>query len=140
MRVNATMVGGEGATAPGPARISLGATTSELHWSGGPVSSTVSKIRPVSTKGARSMSARAVSAGEARRTLLSLIERVNEDHDAVEIVSPRGNAVLMSADDFSAWQETAYLLRSPANARRLLDADEQARSGSTETLGVGRYG
>ena len=30
--------------------------------------------------------------------------------------------MLMSADDWEAWQETAYLFRSPANARRLLDA------------------
>lgn len=28
----------------------------------------------------------------------------------------------MSADDYAAWQETAYLFRSPANVRRLLDA------------------
>ena len=63
---------------------------------------------------------------------LGLIEQVNDDRTAVEIVSRKGNAVLMSADEYAAWQETAYLFRSPANARRLLDAYERAREGRAE--------
>ncbi|WP_316502586.1 type II toxin-antitoxin system prevent-host-death family antitoxin [Paeniglutamicibacter gangotriensis] len=39
-----------------------------------------------------------ISAGEARKTLIPLIERVNEDRMAVEIISRGGNAVLMPAD------------------------------------------
>ncbi|PHP51839.1 type II toxin-antitoxin system Phd/YefM family antitoxin [Actinomyces ruminis] len=74
-----------------------------------------------------------ISATEARRALFPLIERVNADRDAVEIVSRRGNAVLMSADEYAAWQETAYLFRSPENARRLLDSYERARAGRVET-------
>lgn len=73
-----------------------------------------------------------ISASEARKTLFPLIERVNEDREAVEIVSRKGNAVLMPADEYAAWQETAYLFRSPANARRLLDAYERVRSGESE--------
>lgn len=73
-----------------------------------------------------------ISASEARRTLFPLIERVNDDRDAVEIVSRHGNAVLMPADEYAAWQETAYLFRSPANARRLLDAYERAAEGQVE--------
>lgn len=73
-----------------------------------------------------------ISASEARRTLFPLIEKVNQDRDAVEIVSRNGNAVLMSADDYSAWEETAYLFRSPANARRLLESYEQALNGKAE--------
>ncbi|MGO1315560.1 MAG: type II toxin-antitoxin system Phd/YefM family antitoxin [Cellulomonadaceae bacterium] len=73
-----------------------------------------------------------ISASEARKTLFPLIERVNDDRDVVEIVSRKGNAVLMSADDYAAWQETAYLFRSPTNARRLLDAYDRARAGKTE--------
>ena len=61
-----------------------------------------------------------------------MIEQVNEDRDAIEIVSRKGNAILMPADEYAAWQETAYLVRSPANARRLLDAYERARSGKVE--------
>lgn len=73
-----------------------------------------------------------ISATEARKTLFPLIERVNADQEAVEIVSRKGNAVLMPAEQFAEWQETAYLFRSPANARRLLDAYERARAGQTE--------
>lgn len=68
----------------------------------------------------------AITASEARKNLFPLIKKVNEDHDAIEIVSKHGNAVLVSAEDFSALQEGAYLLRSPANARRLLAAYENA--------------
>ncbi|MCY0944624.1 type II toxin-antitoxin system Phd/YefM family antitoxin [Streptomyces antarcticus] len=63
-----------------------------------------------------------ISASEARATLFPLIERVNTDHDPVRITSKNGDAVLMSAADYDAWQETVYLLRSPANARRLMEA------------------
>lgn len=73
-----------------------------------------------------------MSAGQARKMLLPLIERVNDDRDVVEIVSRKGSAVLMSAEEYAAWRETAYLFRSPANARRLLDAYERARAGQTE--------
>jgi antitoxin YefM len=51
-----------------------------------------------------------------------LIQQVNDDRAPVEITSKNGRAVLISADEWEAWQETAYLFRSPANARRLLDA------------------
>jgi antitoxin YefM len=60
---------------------------------------------------------------------LPLIKKVNEDHDAIEIVSKHGNAVLVSAKDYAALREGAYLLRSPANARRLLKAYENALNG-----------
>ena len=74
----------------------------------------------------------AVTASEARKTLFPLIEQVNEDHVPVEITSKRGNAVLMSLEDYQALQETAYLLRVPANARRLLESLAQAQSGNRE--------
>ncbi|APX31755.1 prevent-host-death family protein [Brachybacterium sp. P6-10-X1] len=79
-----------------------------------------------------------ISASEARKTLFPLIERVNDDRDAVEIVSRHGNAVLMPAEEYAAWQETAYLFRSPANARRLLEAYERARTGDTQTHDLDR--
>lgn len=40
--------------------------------------------------------------------------------------------MLMSAEDYAAWQETAYLFRSPTNARRLLDAYEEHLTGAAE--------
>ncbi len=74
----------------------------------------------------------AITASEARKNLFPLIERVNEDHTAVEITSRRGSAVLMSREDYDALQETAYLLRVPANARRLLESLDQARRGERQ--------
>ena len=38
----------------------------------------------------------------------------------------------MSSEDYEAWQETAYLFRSPANARRLLDAVDAPEAGQGE--------
>jgi antitoxin YefM len=70
-----------------------------------------------------------VTASEARKQLFPLIERVNNDRVAVEISSRRGNAVLLSAAEFAALEETAYLLRVPANAKRLLESLQQARDG-----------
>lgn len=46
----------------------------------------------------------------------------------------------MSAEEYAAWQETAYLFRSPANARRLLDAYDRARAGRTEVQDLDRAG
>ncbi|MEU4129205.1 type II toxin-antitoxin system Phd/YefM family antitoxin [Streptomyces wuyuanensis] len=73
----------------------------------------------------------AISASEARAKLFPLIQQVNDDHEPVEITSKGGNAVLMSADDYRSWQETVYLLRSPANAAHLMAA--VAADKATET-------
>ncbi|MFJ4676309.1 MULTISPECIES: type II toxin-antitoxin system Phd/YefM family antitoxin [unclassified Kitasatospora] len=70
-----------------------------------------------------------ITASEARRDLFPLIKKVNEDHDAIEIVSKHGNAVLVSAEDYASLREGSYLLRSPANARRLLKAYDNALNG-----------
>ncbi|KOX22215.1 type II toxin-antitoxin system Phd/YefM family antitoxin [Nocardiopsis sp. NRRL B-16309] len=64
-----------------------------------------------------------ISANEARANLYPLIKKVHDDHDVVHITSRQhGNAVLMSEEDWNGWMETVYLMRSPANASRLLDA------------------
>jgi antitoxin YefM len=70
-----------------------------------------------------------VTASEARKQLFRLIEKVNSDRVAVEITSRRGDAVLLSADEYAALEETAYLLRVPANAQRLLESLHQAKDG-----------
>ena len=74
----------------------------------------------------------AITASEARKNLFPLIEQVNEDRSPVEITSKRGDAVLIGIDDYRALEETAYLLRSPANVRRLLESVDQARSGKLQ--------
>jgi len=61
----------------------------------------------------------AITATRARRELFPLIQQVNEDRIAVEIVSKHGNAVLMSKAEFDSWQETAHLFSTPANAEWL---------------------
>ena len=71
----------------------------------------------------------AITASEARKNLFPLIEQVNDDRSAIEITSKRGRAVLVAAEEWEAWQETAYLFRSPANARRLLDAADALDAG-----------
>lgn len=78
----------------------------------------------------------AITASQARAQLFPLIEKVNEDHLPIEIVSKRGNAVLMSLADYQALEETAYLLRSPANAARLLESIAQHRSGTATERGL----
>ena len=70
----------------------------------------------------------AISASEARQRLFPLLEQVNTDHEPVRITSKAGDAVLMSADDYDSWQETVYLLRSPENARRLMQAVARDRA------------
>ena len=59
----------------------------------------------------------------ARQNLASAIDQVVDDHTPLLITKGSDKAVvMMSLDDWNAWQETMYLLRSPANAERLLQA------------------
>ena len=74
----------------------------------------------------------AITASEARKNLFPLIEQVNNDSTPVEITSRRGNAVLISLSDYEALEETAYLLRSPANAKHLLESLSQAVAGERQ--------
>ncbi|MBB6346360.1 antitoxin YefM [Nonomuraea muscovyensis] len=73
-----------------------------------------------------------ITASEARRRLFPLIEEVNNDRTAVEIVARSGSAYLVAAEEYEALQETAYLLRSPANARRLIESYREAVDGRHE--------
>lgn len=73
-----------------------------------------------------------ITASEARKHLFPLIEQVNDDRTPVEITSKRGDAVLISSADYRALEETAYLLRSPANVRRLIKSLDQARAGDAD--------
>lgn len=67
----------------------------------------------------------ALTYSAARENLASTMDRVCQDHAPVIITRNRDQAVVMlSLEDFESLQETAYLLRSPANARRLLDSIE----------------
>ena len=66
----------------------------------------------------------------ARENLASTMDKVCQDHDPVIITRNRNQAVvMMSLEDYSSWEETAYLMRSPANARRLAESIEQIEKG-----------
>lgn len=74
-----------------------------------------------------------VTASEARQRLFPLIEEVNADQVAVEIVSKKGTAFLVSADEYRSLKETVYLLQSPANARRLRESLAEVAAGDVES-------
>lgn len=66
----------------------------------------------------------------ARENLARTITSVCENHDPVIITKKGTDAVVMiSLEDFESIQETNYLLRSPKNAKRLLESIEQLESG-----------
>jgi antitoxin YefM len=66
----------------------------------------------------------------ARENLASTINRVCEDDAPVVITKNRDQAVVMlSLSEYESLQETAYLLRSPANAKRLLSSIESLNRG-----------
>lgn len=72
----------------------------------------------------------AISYTAARENLASTMDRVCNDHDPVIITRNREQAVVMlSLEDYEALQETAYLLRSPANAKRLIESIESLNQG-----------
>jgi antitoxin YefM len=69
----------------------------------------------------------------ARNNLAKTMDQVAEDHAPVLITRQTGApVVLMSLEDFNAYEETAYLTRSPENARRLRAALDQARAGKAK--------
>ncbi|MCP9886720.1 type II toxin-antitoxin system prevent-host-death family antitoxin [Cyanobium sp. ATX 6A2] len=65
----------------------------------------------------------AISYTAARANLAGTMSRVCDDHEPV-VITRRGEpaVVMLSLEDFKALEETAYLLRSPANAQRLLQS------------------
>lgn len=77
-----------------------------------------------------------VTASEARQRLFPLIEEVNDDQVAVEIVSKKGTAYLVPADEYRSLKETVYLLQSPRNAERLREslAEVEARTAQERAL------
>ena len=79
----------------------------------------------------------AITYTTARAKLAETMDRVCEDHEAI-IITRNGEqaVVMMSLDDYKALEETAYLLRSPKNARRLLEsiADLENNKGKERKL------
>jgi antitoxin YefM len=63
------------------------------------------------------------SYSEARQHFAALLDRAVQDRETIIITRRNGDRVaLLAADELASYEETTYLLRSPANARRLLEA------------------
>jgi len=74
---------------------------------------------------------------QARAALATLMNRVTDDREVVVVRRRDHPAVAMiTADELASLMETAHLLRSPANAERLLAALGRARQGSGRTKTV----
>ena len=71
-----------------------------------------------------------ITYSEVRSKLAETMEKVCDDHAPVIITRKNSRSVVMiSLDDYEAIEETAYLLRSPKNARRLLESIAEVGAG-----------
>ena len=72
----------------------------------------------------------AKSYSSVRKDLAKTMEKVCDEHTPLIITRKNASAVvMMSLDDYNAIEETAYLLRNPANAKRLRESITQAEEG-----------
>ena len=75
----------------------------------------------------------AITYTEARRNLASTMDEVCDSHEPVIITRQKAKPVVMiSLDDYNGLMETVYLMKSPANAARLLESIRQAEQGNYE--------
>lgn len=74
-----------------------------------------------------------MSYSESRRRYAEVLDSVVQDREEI-VITRAGHdpVVMMSLDEFESLRETAHLMRSPANARRLLDAMERLEAGGGE--------
>ncbi len=67
-----------------------------------------------------------------RTNLTATLDKVNDDHKPMIITRQNGRpAVVMSLEDFQAYEATAYLMASPKNAERLNQAIAEIEAGNT---------
>jgi len=72
----------------------------------------------------------AVPTVQACKNLDNLTEQIISDAEPAILFNDKGKkAVLMSLDEFNAWQETLYLLSNPANAEHLRKSIQEANEG-----------
>lgn len=73
----------------------------------------------------------AITYSHARENLAATMQQVCDDHTPIIITRQKERAVVMiSLEDWNAYEETAYLLRSPSNAARLRASLEHDKAGS----------
>lgn len=81
----------------------------------------------------------AISYSAARAKLADTMDRVCDDHEPIIITRNGQQAVVMlSLDDFKSMEETAYLLRSPNNAQRLLESIAALQTGKGKARGLAK--
>lgn len=67
----------------------------------------------------------AISYSQTRQHLSEIMNKVSDDCAPILITRQKGRpVVMMSLDEYNALEETAYLLRSPKNAKRLMQSIE----------------
>jgi len=75
----------------------------------------------------------AITYSYARENLAETMRRVCDDHTPIIITRQKERAVvIMSLEDWNAYEETAYLLRNPANAAHLRSSIAQHRAGNVQ--------
>ena len=73
---------------------------------------------------------KAITYTAARQNLAQTMESVCRDHSPVIVTRKSSESVvIMSLEDFEALEETAHLLRSPKNTRRLIESIAQLENG-----------
>jgi antitoxin YefM len=81
----------------------------------------------------------AITYSAARANLAQTMDRVCNDHEALIITrNAEQSVVMLSLEDYNALAETAYLLRNPTNAKRLLNAAEQLNAGKGVERGLSK--
>ncbi len=75
-----------------------------------------------------------LTASQARASLYRLIDQAAESHQPIHIAGKRSSAVLLSAEDWHAIQETLYLLAVPGMRESIIEARAQPRGESAKTL------
>jgi antitoxin YefM len=76
---------------------------------------------------------RTVTYSEVRQHLARMLDHVVDDAEEVVVTrSGREAAVIISLREYESLKATAYLMASPANARRLNEAVEELRNGGGE--------
>lgn len=74
----------------------------------------------------------AISYSSLRSNLASTLDKVNNDHTPILITRQNGKpAVIMSVEDFNAYEETYYLSVSPKNSQRLNQAIAEISANKT---------
>lgn len=71
----------------------------------------------------------AISFSDLRKDMKRVMDTIRERHEPTIITRKSGNMVLMSLEDYSSLEETAYLLKSPKNAERIFTSLKELREG-----------